>query len=725
MESGQNVCLSSVNGLGHFQPFTYDYYGGSTPLKQLLLERSFYMVEILQQGQAGTTLVDASVTAFANVLREYKWTINKSVSPSTFDLFVGDSATANYTISVTKTQETDKVFFSGQVCVTNGGDIPTENLQIMVRLTNPSGSVLYGTNMVNVSGNSILDPGERGCYPYTVTFTNPANAVAGTYKVTADITITNHSGFLGIPYGPSPSATAVLDPNTPTQVVNNEINVDDTNGGSFPFANSGSVSYTRTFTCGEGGTFPNTATIRETGQSSSASVTVNCYRLEVTKTADTEYTTSYNWAIDKSATHSSLTFQVGQEAVIEPYTVTVTPTGTNSGFIVSGTITVTNPAPMAATITSLSDVVTPAGGSGVGAVVTSSSPFPVTIPANSSVTFDYTATLPTATPLTTGTNVATATLQNTPTGTTSFSGTTNFNFGNATVTEIDECATVTDTFAGTLGTVCVGTGPFTFNYTRTFGPYTACQPSQTFTNTATVTATDTGASASDSWSIVINVPCNGCTLTIGYWRTHLGNGPQPDRVSAKLPILLGTPGGPRTVTIASANDPNPLVVDATGIFNFQGTTSTPDASNGINRLYAQLLAAKLNIAYGADNSVIQTTINAADAFLANNNSLNWAGLSRAQRNLVNAWQSALDAYNNGVLPGGPSHCFEFNPVGDVVDDGPADDGDGGQTPGTDCCCCQSDRRYKKYKRRYLKYKRKYEQCMDNSAGDNRDWEDEC
>lgn len=684
------------------------------------------MVKI-QQGQSGTTLIDASVTVAANVKRTFRWTISKTVSPSTFNLFVGDNATADYLITVTKDAGTDQIFFSGEVCVTNGGDaVATQNLQIIVKLTNPSGSILYGTNMVNVSGNPVLDPGETGCYPYTVTFSNLADAVAGTYKVTADITITNHSGHLGTPFGPSPSNTAILNPSSPTETVNDSINVQDTFGGTFPFSNSGIASYQRTFTCGDGGSFPNTATILETGQSSSASVTVNCYKLLVTKTAQTQYTTNYNWSIDKTADQDNLTFQVGQEAVNANYTVTVTPTGTNSDFIVSGIIKVTNPAPMAATVNTVSDIVTPTGGMGIGAVITPPSPLPITIPANSFVEFTYTATLPTASPSTTGTNTATANLQNNTGGTTNFSGSTTFNFANATVTKIDRCAQVTDSYAGTLGTVCVGSGPFTFTYMRAIGPFSACGPVAPITNTATVRATDTGASSSDSWTIVINVPCRGCTLTIGYWKTHLGNGPQPDRVSSKLPILLGRVGGAKTVIIASANDPNPTVVDATGIFDFQGTTSTRDASNGINRLYAQLLAAKLNIAYGADPTAIATTIAAADNFLAANNSLDWASLSRQNRNLVNSWQAALDAYNNGVLPGGPTHCIEFNPIGDIVDDGPP------QAPPVDCCCCQSDNRYKEYqkryaeyqkrynayKKRYLHYKKKYEQCMGEKLEDS-------
>jgi hypothetical protein len=53
--------------------------------------------------------------------------------------------------------------------------------------------------------------------------------------------------------------------------------VDDTNGMSWQFSNSGSETYTKTFTCDrDEGNHDNTATIRETGQSDDARVTVTC-----------------------------------------------------------------------------------------------------------------------------------------------------------------------------------------------------------------------------------------------------------------------------------------------------------------------------------------------------------------------------------------------------------------------------------------------------------------
>jgi hypothetical protein len=80
----------------------------------------------------------------------------------------------------------------------------------------------------------------------------------------------------------------------------------------------------------------------------------------------------------------------------------------------------------------------------------------------------------------------------------------------------------------------------------------------------------------------------------------------------------------------------------------------PNASNGIDKLYAQLLAAKLSIAGGANGSTVASTIAAADAFLATHNSSSWNGLTQSQKQQVLGWATTLNNYNNGLL--GPLHC---------------------------------------------------------------------
>ncbi|HWR82073.1 MAG TPA: SdrD B-like domain-containing protein [Candidatus Deferrimicrobium sp.] len=143
---------------------------------------------------------------------------------------------------------------------------------------------------------------------------------------------------------------------------------------------------------------------------------------------------------------------------------------------------------------------------------------------------------------------------------------------------------------------------------------------------------------------LVLIPRDGCTLTIGFWRTHGGFGPQPDLVTALLPKWLGTPGGLKSINVNTGQIAHDILTqDVYG-----------DPSNGITKLYAQLLGAKLNIASGANGAAVSTTIAAADAFLATKNWLNWNSLTSTQKKNVLKWHYKLDQYNNGLV--GPGHC---------------------------------------------------------------------
>jgi len=617
----------------------------------------------------GTTLIEATKTAIGHFERTFHWTIDKSVTPDTWNLLTGDSGTSEYTITVTKDGGTDSYFVDGQICFKNDGAVATENLAIGDDILYKTGGgpfLVLMSFQVDVSSNPVLDPGETGCYPYSQAFTPVAGAQ---YKNSARITITNHSGHLGVPFGPSPDAPFTL-PADPT-LIHDSITVTDTNGGSFPFSDDGSTSYSKSFTCNDDeGQNDNTATITydddgTTGPSDNASVQVNCFALAVTKDASTSFDRTYHWSIDKSADQSSLTLAPNQTFLVN-YTVLVTATGyTDSDWAVNGNIHVHNPAPMDATLNSVSDVVSGVGAANVDCGVT----FPYTLVADGTLNCTYSADLPDAT---SRTNTATATLQNysydkdgngTASGTTDFTGSAAVGFANAARTDVNKCVDVWDSLQLALGTLCVDPNAafpqtFTFNYSRTVGPYSVCGD-YTVENIATFATLDQNLQGnnwfpneygSDSWTVNVNVPCaGGCTLTIGYWKTHAGFGPQADMVTALLPQLLGTSGGAKTQNVTSA-------ALAVQFLSFNGSNNVFDASNGINKLYAQLLGAKLSIANGADGSAIASTISAADAFLANKNSLNWSGLTKAQKNQVLSWMTTLDNYNNGLI--GPGHCSQ-------------------------------------------------------------------
>jgi hypothetical protein len=140
--------------------------------------------------------------------------------------------------------------------------------------------------------------------------------------------------------------------------------------------------------------------------------------------------------------------------------------------------------------------------------------------------------------------------------------------------------------------------------------------------------------------LCMDVPQDGCTRTIGYWKNHDGEGPQDDEVSQYLPISLGTAINVTTAAISTA------VLE-------QKTYGKP--SNGITKLYAQLLAAKLNQAAGASTSDVSAIIAAADVFLSTYDHNDWKdNLTDDQIDDIMYWHGMLDDYNNGYI--GPGHC---------------------------------------------------------------------
>jgi hypothetical protein len=146
-------------------------------------------------------------------------------------------------------------------------------------------------------------------------------------------------------------------------------------------------------------------------------------------------------------------------------------------------------------------------------------------------------------------------------------------------------------------------------------------------------------------------PPEGCTRTIGYWKTHDGYGPQADEVTQYLPIWLGDAAGTHSLQVTTA-------AMSTDVLEMK---TYGKQNNGITKLYAQLLGAKLNMAAGADYSVVADAIMYADAFLADHDYTDWDGLSDGDQMMVLGWQGELDEYNNGFI--GPGHCDD-----DVYDD---------------------------------------------------------
>jgi hypothetical protein len=583
--------------------------------------------------------VTVTKTAETSFTRTFNWTIDKSVTPDTWDLFTGDSGTSEYTIAVTKDAGTDSNWaVNGTITIQN-------NTPLIATITSVSDVVSGGIN-ATVANCSSPVPGTLAAGG-TLTCTYSALLPDGSNR-TNTATVTT-SGSVG-----GGSGTAAVTFGDPTTVVNDTINVNDTNGDSWPFSDSGSVSYTKTFTCDtDEGTHNNTATIQETGQSDSASVTVNCYALAVTKDAETSLKRTWNWTIDKSADQTDLLLSDGQLFQVN-YEVTVDASSTNSDWAVNGTITIQNNTPLIATITSVSDVVS----GGINATVANcSSPVPGTLAAGGTLTCTYSALLPDGS---NRINTATATLQNydydsdgnrTPNGTTDSSGSANVAFGSANITEVDECIDVSDTNTGFLGTVCAAGAPKTFTYSLWFGAHADADVQldcgdNTHHNVASFVTNDTDTTGEDDWTVNANVACgNGCTLTPGYWKTHSKYGPAPTDSNW---YNLGNVDGD---AVSEGQDETFFLSGKT----YYQVLWTPPQGNAYYILAHAYIAAKLNIVNGTSStSQVNAAITFAETFFSTRTPA--SSLTKQQRNEAIVYAATLDNYNNGIT--GPGHCSQ-------------------------------------------------------------------
>lgn len=248
------------------------------------------------------------------------------------------------------------------------------------------------------------------------------------------------------------------------------------------------------------------------------------YEVEVSKTASTSLTRTYDWSIEKSVDEDSLVLALGQDFTVN-YTVTVDADYTDSDWAVDGGITIHNPAPVAAQITGVTDSISPDIAVEVDCGVT----FPYTLAAGGDLVCSYESDLPNADSRTNTATVTTNVSEGFPVG--GGTGTAGVDFSDPEVTEVDECADVDDTLEGYLGEVCYDPAelPYEFKYSRDISP-DECED-YTVENTATVTWGDPSETDSASASVYVDVMCDddgGCTLTPGYWKTHSEYGPVPE-----------------------------------------------------------------------------------------------------------------------------------------------------------------------------------------------------
>jgi hypothetical protein len=348
-------------------------------------------------------------------------------------------------------------------------------------------------------------------------------------------------------------------------------------------------------------------------------------------TINTSLKRAYDWDVTKSADQATLTLAVGEQALVN-YTVTVNANTVDSNWAADGYFDVFNATDAPITVISASDIVSP----DIEAAVQCGSAFPFTVPAGWAKRCTYNVSLPDGA---SRTNTAMATVEMDDGSTLDISRSLDFDFSDAVLTEeTDACVEVYDNQVGSLGTVCEDN---MFNYAQVIGPFDACGE-YTIENVASFTTNDTATTGSASWTVTVNVPCDGgnnCTLTPGYWKTHSEYGPAPyDATWAELPDGADTP------------------FFDTGKSWHQALWTPPRGGNAYYILSHAYIAAYLNGLNGADTTVISDEMAQAESLLDQ-----YDGDPEPMRKIRGRTRRqfirlalVLDRYNRGRI--GPGHC---------------------------------------------------------------------
>lgn len=304
----------------------------------------------------------------------------------------------------------------------------------------------------------------------------------------------------------------------------------------------------------------------------------------ISKDASGSYKNTYTWAITKDV-DKTLVEQIGGNATFN-YAVNVShDDGTISNVKVTGTITVSNPNTADITGANVTDALSAAGSS---CSVTSGTGIALTPGDN---TFAYSCSL-TGLPLTAPDNKATVTWPaQTVAGNSLAAGSADFTFSGVSFTkdDIDECVSVSDSYAGTLGMACVGdANPKLFTYSRTVPvPQFDCQ---SYNNTATFTTNDQGVTGSASQTVKVCGPAKTGALTIGFWKTTNGQNLIKTYCANTLDdYLAGLGGGSGPFSDASGKNCTQL---ATYVFNILSGASATDMNK---MLKAQMLGTALDV----------------------------------------------------------------------------------------------------------------------------------
>ena len=539
-DGGAGDSDGTANGRIHLDT---DYFGLVTveetvpPAGYLLPADRTQTVTPVEFGSYVLTFVDpspwknltVSKTAVGSYEVDHTWNIDKSVelngAPVTDPVNVAGTTTEDFDYSVQVSQDertVSNIVVSGVITVNNPNAAPVTATLADV-LADGTLCTIAGSDADNAApGRQVVVAAGGSTYNYSCAPSAEPASLAGSNSATVTWDLAKYPQTQAHVDSPNAAgtktATAVQAFTYTVTNTNKTITVVDDQQVFVPewiiTWGDGAANLVRNYTVAHGletaGTcddFVNTATVVETEQQASTTVTVcSGADLVVTKNVTGAFNRSYPWDIEKTAVDGDGPYETNADGeVVVDYQVTVTPgTPTDSNWAMTGVMTVENPNDWQDITATLSDSVDVGGGAqcvvtgvtgdaAVADLVPGTPEFDAVIAKNSSMDFDYSCTF-TSLPSYTGINTAAATWDMatayTPTGTAS--GTAAVSVGTWTETALNKTVTITDNHhlfdpAWTI-TWAEGMVPQVRNYSITWTvPDNAEGKCADFTNIATVT----------------------------------------------------------------------------------------------------------------------------------------------------------------------------------------------------------------------------------------------
>jgi CSLREA domain-containing protein len=370
LHSPQTVAATATNANGSTSEFSACETGSAPPL-------------------------EVSKTAAAAFDRDWTWTITKEADAS-YALFAGESVSHPYKVTVRPEPHDKNWTVAGTITVSNPNAVGFTGVTVTDAVDNGGTCAVTGGAGITVAANSSASLDYACNYPTGPTASSGTNTATATWDRAVNDTA-----------GSSAQGSATFAFGNPANETNAVVTVvDDNVAGTLFSANraASSAEYSRTFSCPTDAsaydangvhelTHTNTATIVETGQTDTTTVTVTCSLAQIAKDANGTYDIQHLWDVSKSVTPQTQEKLAGETGSYQ-WTVTVDHDTLEGNFSVTGSLVLTNPSgseSMTATVVDQLDDDTPATITGcTGGTFTA--PDQVVVPPDGTATCQYKAT---------------------------------------------------------------------------------------------------------------------------------------------------------------------------------------------------------------------------------------------------------------------------------------------------------------------------------------------